>query len=417
MPFEQQISGGRSRLIGTLTMGRTKSLLFQYGISVAVFFLALLLTHLLWPLIEPSASTLFFAAIMLAAFYGGLGPGLLVSVLSALAIDYYFVAPFSRFEISVANTVRAGVFMLVAAMTSWLNASRKRLMEDIKERNREREKLVTQISGFNEQLQKEIAAATDELSETSNSLLQTQQRLTRSERLALVGQMAASLAHQIGTPLNAISGHLELLAGSYPDDADTQRRIEIITKQLDYIVAVVKRLLERTHERQLVFQPTDVNALVQEVMSLVAPSLEKHRVTYESRLQNDLPLLYVDRDGMQQVFLNLINNSIEAMPAGGKVVIETALSRDSDAANILISDTGIGIDQETLDHLFEPMWTTKTSGSGFGLAIAQQTMIEHGGEIEVVDGTHQGTTFRLSLPLRTPHTRKVKHEEAMTNVG
>jgi len=93
------------------------------------------------------------------------------------------------------------------------------------------------------------------------------------------------------------------------------------------------------------------------------------------------------------------------------------LSRDSDGANILISDTGIGIDQETLDHLFEPMWTTKTSGSGFGLAIAQQTMIEHGGEIEVVDGTHQGTTFRLSLPLRTPHTGKVKHEEAMTNVG
>jgi len=96
-------------------------------------------------------------------------------------------------------------------------------------------------------------------------------------------------------------------------------------------------------------------------------------------------------------------------------VIETALSRDS--ANILISDTGIGIDQETLDHLFEPMWTTKTSGSGFGLAIAQQTMIEHGGEIEVVDGTHQGTTFRLSLPLRSPHTRKVNHEEAMTNVA
>ena len=417
MPFEQQISGGRSRLIGTLTMGRTKSLLFQYGISVAVFFLALLLTHLLWPLIEPSASTLFFAAIMLAAFYGGLGPGLLVSVLSALAIDYYFVAPFSRFEISVANTVRAGVFMLVAAMTSWLNASRKRLMEDIKERNREREKLVTQISGFNEQLQKEIAAATDELSETSNSLLQTQQRLTRSERLALVGQMAASLAHQIGTPLNAISGHLELLAGSYPDDADTQRRIEIITKQLDYIVAVVKRLLERTHERQLVFQPTDVNALVQEVMSLVAPSLERHGVTYESRLQNDLPLLYVDRDSMQQVFLNLINNSIEAMPAGGQLVIETTLCRDSDAADVMISDTGTGIAPETLDHLFEPMWTTKTSGSGFGLAIAQQTMIEHGGEIEVVDGTQQGTTFRLSLPLRTPHTRKVKHEEAMTNVG
>lgn len=396
---------------------RTKTLFYQYGISVVLFSLSLLLTHLLWPLIEPSASTLFFAAIMLAAFYGGLGPGLLVSVLSALAIDYYFVAPFRGFEVSVANTVRAGVFMLVAAMTSWLNASRKRLMEDIRERNREREKLLTQISGFNDELQKEIFAATEELAETNNSLLQTQQRLTRSERLALVGQMAASLAHEIGTPLNAVSGHIELLAGNYPNDADTQRRIEIITKQLDYIVAVVKRLLERTHERQLMFQPTDINALIHEALSLVGPTLEKHGIIYETRLQDDLPLLYVDRDSMQQVFLNLINNSIEAMPRGGKLMIDSGLSSESDAIKLMISDTGIGIDQETIDHLFEPMWTTKSSGSGFGLAIAQTAVIEHGGEIEVVAGTDRGATFRLTIPLRNANSREIRSEEAIKSVA
>ena len=146
-------------VLQSTTLTQKKLFLFQYGISVMVLGLALLLTHLLWPLIEPSASMLFFAAIMIAAFYGGLGPGLLVSVLSALAIDYYFVAPFSGFELSVANIVRVGVFLLVAIMTSWLNASRKQLLEDIKERNRERDKLVTQISGFNAELRKEIAAA------------------------------------------------------------------------------------------------------------------------------------------------------------------------------------------------------------------------------------------------------------------
>jgi signal transduction histidine kinase len=396
---------------------RTKTLFYQYGISVVLFSLALLLTHLLWPLIEPSASTLFFAAIMLAAFYGGLGPGLLVSVLSALAIDYYFVAPFRGFELSVANAVRASVFMLVAAMTSWLNASRESLMEDIKERNREREKLLTQISGFNDELRKEIAAATEELAATNNSLLQTQQRLARSERLAVVGQMAASLAHEIGTPLNAVSGHIELLATNYPDDADTQRRIGIITKQLDYIVAVVKRLLERTHERHLIVQPTDINALIHEALSLVGPTLEKHGIIYETRLQDDLPLLYVDRDSMQQVFLNLINNSIEAMPTGGKLIIDSVLNSDSDTVRLNISDTGIGIDQETIDHLFEPMWTTKPSGSGFGLAIAQTAIIEHGGEIEVVAGTDRGATFRLTIPLRNANSRTIRIEEAMTSVG
>lgn len=396
---------------------KRKPLLFQYGISVLVFASALLLTHLLWPLIEPSASTLFFAAIMIAAFYGGLGPGLLVSVLSTLAIDYYFVAPFRGFELSVANTVRAGVFMLVATMTSWLNASRKRLMEDIKERNREREKLLTQISGFNDELRSQIAAATEELSTTNDSLLQMQQRLTRSERMAVVGQMAACLAHEIGTPLNAISGHMELLATNHPDDTDTQRRIQIISKQLDFIVATVKRVLERTHERQMSFEPTDLNGLIREVLSLVAPTLEKHSIVHEVKIEADLPSLDADRDGLQQVFLNLINNSVDAMTDGGKLVIATSLNRKAGCAELMITDTGTGIDRETLDHLFEPMWTTKKSGSGFGLAIAQQIMVEHGGQIEVVTGIDPGTTFRLTLPLRRADLSRIAKEEVSISVA
>lgn len=394
-----------------------KNSIIQYGISVLVFGAALWLTWLLWPLIEPSASTLFFAAIMIAAFYGGLGPGLLVSVLSALAIDYFFIAPFHAFELSVANTVRAGVFMLVATMTSWLNASRKRLMEDIRERNREREKLLTQISGFNDELRSQVTSATEQLRATNDSLLQTQQRLTRSERMAVVGQMAATLAHEIGTPLNAISGHIELLATNHPNDSDTQRRIQIISKQLDFIVAAVKKLLERTHERQNSIELTDLNSLVREVLVLVAPTLDKHAIVYELRLDEDLPLLNLDRDRMQQVFLNLINNSVEAMPSGGKLLISTGINSDAGCAEILISDTGTGIDLETLDHLFEPMWTTKESGSGFGLAIAHQIMLEHSGQIEVIGEIQQGAAFRLSLPLRPSDSARIAREEVTTSVA
>jgi signal transduction histidine kinase len=417
----KRLSAPIVRIIELLTRDlrtmRKKTFLFQYGMSALAFGLALLLTHLLWPLIEPSASTLFFAAIMIAAFYGGLGPGLLVSALSALAIDYYFVPPFRGFELSVANTVRAGVFMLVAMMTSWLNASRKRLMEDIRERNSEREKLLTQISGFNDELRNEIAVATEELSTTNDSLLQTQQRLTRSERMAVVGQMAASLAHEIGTPLNAISGHMELLASNHPDDTDTQRRIHIISKQLDFIVTTVKRLLERTHERRILFQPIDLNSLVREVLSLVAPTLDKQSIVHEVRFQDDLPSLYADRDGLQQVLLNLINNSVDAMPQGGQLSITTSADHQVGSAEVIIKDTGIGIDQDTLDHLFEPMWTTKTSGSGFGLAIAHQIMIETGGQIEVVGGTEPGTTFRLTLPLRSAEPPQIVNEEVIINVA
>lgn len=396
---------------------RKKRLLLQYSISILVFGLALVLTHLLWPLLEPSATILFFAAIMVAAFYGGLGPGLLVSVLSTLAIDYYFVPPFSTFELSVSNVTRVGVFMLVAGMTSWLNASRKRLMEDIKERNREREELLTQISGFNEELRKEVATATKELSAANDALLQTQGRLMRSERMAVVGQMAASLAHEIGTPLNAISGHLELLATNHAEHADTQRRVQIISRQMDFIVGIVKRLLEWTHERQAVFQPTDINAVVREVLWLVAPTFDKHAITHELNFDDGLPPMYADRDGLQQVFLNLINNSVDAMPHGGNLIITTRLDRLSRSAELVFTDTGTGIDPDTLEHLFEPMWTTKAQGSGFGLAIAHQIITEHGGQIEVKGGPQQGATFRFTLPLSGAEQLSALNEEVTADVA
>jgi len=404
--------------IGGRMATRKKTVLLQYGASVIVFGLALLFTHLLWPLLEPTATTLFFAAIVIAAFYGGLGPGLLVSVLSTHAIDYYFVPPFHGMELSVSNVVRAGVFMLVATMTSWLNASRKRLMEEIEERDREREKFLTQISKFNDELQIKVAAATQELSTANNALLQTQQRLARSERMAVVGQMAASLAHEIGTPLNAVSGHMELLAANQPGHADTQRRIQIINKQLDFIVSIVRSLLEWTHERRMVLQPTDLNALVRELLSLVAPTLDKHAITVAVTLEPNLPPLYADRDGLQQVFLNLINNSVDAMSQGGQIEITTRLDRHARVAELVFRDSGTGIDPRTLDHLFEPMWTTKDSGSGFGLAIAHEIMVEHGGQIEAIGGQQQGAAFRLTLPL--PSTNVVasaQREEVMTDVA
>jgi signal transduction histidine kinase len=184
-------------------------------------------------------------------------------------------------------------------------------------------------------------------------LFKTQQRLARSERLAVVGQIAASLAHEIGTPLNAISGHVELLAANHPNHADTQRRTKIIDRQLDFIVGTVKRLLEWTHKKRVVFEPLDINALIEELLWLVSPTLEKNSVAVELKQESELPLIQAHRDSLQQVFLNLINNSIDAMPSGGQIEITT--SRNSSAcAEIVFRDSGAGIGQDAAQHLFEP---------------------------------------------------------------
>jgi signal transduction histidine kinase len=381
----------------------------------------MLITKLLWPLIDPAATPLFFAAVMVAAFYGGLGPGLLATALSTWAIDFFFTPPFNSLEFSVANVVRAVVFMSVATTISWLNAARKRLMDDLNHWNREREALMTQISGFNEELRNEVEAATQALLSANHNLFETQQRLIRSERLAVAGQMAASLAHEIGTPLNAISGHLQLLARDHPQHADTQRRVQIIIQQLDFIVKIVKSLLTWTHKKQVELLPTDVNALVRELLWLVSPTLEQRSITVDAALGPDLPPIAAHRDGLRQVFLNLINNSVDAMPNGGRLRVSTHLDPQSGAVELMFCDTGYGIDPSAIDHLFEPMWTSKDSGSGFGLAIAREIMSDHNGRIEVIQNQDtaqgDGAAFRLILPLAVDEMSAAHTEEVMSNVA
>jgi len=406
-----------SRRAREFMTGRNRAPILRYGAAVLAFVAALLITQVLWPLVDPAATPLFFAAVMVAAFYGGLGPGLLATVLSTWAIDFFFIPPFNTLELTVANLVRAGVFMLVAVIISWLNAARKKLMDDLSERDRERERLLTQISGFNDELRSQVEAATRELSASNQALLQTQQRLIRSERLAVAGQMAASVAHEIGTPLNAISGHLQLLARDHPDAPDTQRRVQIITKQLEFIVGIVRRLLEWAHKKQPRLRLTDPNLLMREILSLVSPAVEQHAITISTDLTEGLPPIPIDRDGLHQVFLNLINNSLDAMPDGGRLEISTGLDSDNGMVELIFRDTGTGIDSGALEQIFEPMWTTKSSGSGFGLAIVREIIAEHGGQIEAVCEQRQGATFIVKLPLGAVNTMPETRKEVMANVA
>ncbi|HEY3962833.1 MAG TPA: ATP-binding protein, partial [Gaiellaceae bacterium] len=273
------------------------------------------------------------------------------------------------------------------------------MMDDLSARDREREALLAKISGFNDQLRGEVARATAELRALNEELFQSQQRLGRSERLAAMGQVAASLAHEIGTPLNSIAGHLQLLARRHPDDGDMQRRVGIIGQQLDFIVHSVRALLQRTHKRRPLLRPTNVNSVITETLRLVGPTLDAHAITVSASLDSSVPAVLADRDSLHHVFLNLINNSVDAMPTGGQLELVSRFDDAARAVEVSVRDSGVGIPDEAIEHLFEPLWTTKTTGSGFGLAIAREIMNEHGGHIVVDRSSRQGAAFRLSLPL------------------
>ena len=273
------------------------------------------------------------------------------------------------------------------------------LMDDIAERSREREELLHQISDLNNGLRKRVEVATEELRAANLSLISTQQKLAASERMAAIGQVTASLAHEIGTPLNAINGHLQLLARKYSDIPDTQRRVRIIEAQLELIIQTVKSLLERTHRRKMTMTPIDVNQLVQEVLLLVGPMLEMRNIKPIVTLDMTLPWAIADSDSLHQVFLNLINNSCDAMPHGGSLELTTHLSDCAQMIEIVVKDTGTGVSSQIVNHLFEPMFTTKSSGSGLGLVIAREIIAEHRGHIELIPGSQSGAAFKLTLPV------------------
>jgi two-component system NtrC family sensor kinase len=209
-------------------------------------------------------------------------------------------------------------------------------------------RMMDQIGSLNKELVKKVNLATAELRAANGNLMRTQQRLSYAERMAAIGQVTASLAHEIGTPLNAMAGHLQLLARNHPNCGDTQRRLKIIDSQLTSIVQTVKSLLERTHRRPIDPQLTDINAIVEELLLLVAPIFESRNIRVSQRLERELPRVLADRESLHQVFLNLVNNSLEAMPEGGEMSFVTNYLADARLVEVRFGDSGTGISADAV---------------------------------------------------------------------
>ncbi|MHB8654348.1 MAG: sensor histidine kinase [Terriglobia bacterium] len=271
-------------------------------------------------------------------------------------------------------------------------------------------RMLGRIENFNTELARKVEEATSELAQRNEELkrineelFETQKNLARSERLAVAGQLAASLAHEIGTPLNSISGHVQLLARKKTGDSVSDRRLQIIESQIEIIVRTVKQLLSWTHKFDLHIQPLDLRHVLEESVLLSSLALQHRKIKVQTEWARDFPRIYGDAGYLQQVFLNLINNSMDAMPRGGELRIRLRYPVDGDPRGVAVefADTGEGIAPETLAHIFEPMFTTKRmgTGAGLGLAICDQIVRQHGGTILAESELKRGTRFIILLPV------------------
>ena len=333
---------------------------------------------------------------------------LLLMFASLAAVMLVFHLFFLR---SVRTPIKEIIQVMEAAESGQLNVrARLKSRDEIGLLKAHLNRMLRRIENFNAQLggkvqeaTAELASRNEELRRINEELFETQKNLAHSERLALAGQLAACLAHEIGSPLNSISGHVQLLARRKTWDETAERRLQIIDKQIDSIVRTVKQLLSWTRKFDMQMAPLDLRHALDESLLLSSPALQFRHIQVRADYAAYCPTIYGDAGYLRQVFLNLINNSMDAMPQGGglRLRLRYPAPGNGDQVTVEVEDTGVGMNAETLAHIFEPMFTTKFigTGAGLGLAISEQIVRQHAGSITVESKPGHGTCITILLPV------------------
>ncbi|MDT5267816.1 MAG: two-component system, NtrC family, sensor kinase [Acidobacteriota bacterium] len=291
----------------------------------------------------------------------------------------------------------------IGTLTRGFNRMLTRLREMTAEREARKQLLEQRVR----EATVELAERNEQLEERNLELYQTTRKLTELERLAAAGQLAAQFAHEVGTPLNLISGHVQLLlAGPARTEGPERTRLETISAQIERIERIVRGMLDRTRAETVEFVPLDLNALLRRIFDATEPTLEASGVRLTPSLADELPTVAGDADRLQQVFINLFNNALDAMRGGGELHVATSFEpgtgHNDEAGSIRVdfSDTGTGMTEEVRAHVFDPLYTTKERGrgTGLGLFVVRQVVNEHGGHIEVESAPGRGASFRLTFP-------------------
>jgi two-component system NtrC family sensor kinase len=243
------------------------------------------------------------------------------------------------------------------------------------------------------------AALYAELADFAKELERSQAKLVQAEKMAAIGRLAASLAHEVNNPLQAIHNSLFLTQQEKLGPERRGRYLRMAQSEVERLIEIVKRMLDFYRPSRGSLRSTDLNEVVRNVLALANKRLQHGRIEVHTALSEDLLDIPIVSDQISQVLLNLVINAVEAMPSGGKLWLETRRSEDGEELLLSVRDSGPGMSAEQISSLFEPFYTTKPNGTGLGLAISYGIVERHGGTIEVSSEAARGTTFTVRLPL------------------
>jgi C4-dicarboxylate-specific signal transduction histidine kinase len=299
--------------------------------------------------------------------------------------------------------LRLGVFLIVAIITSYLTTARRRAEEALRKAHAELEERVQERTAELAEANASLRAEIVERKRAENELWGVQQEMGRVERLAALGRMTGTIAHELGTPLNSVLGYTQLLAQE-PLSEGARRRLNIIETQVQRMEGIIQHYLSHTRgsprKRQI-----NIKELVGETLLLLNPIFQQHRVQVITELAETLPMVWGDDASLQRVLINLLDNAMNASKEGGHLKIAARASAACEAKRpgvyVEITDNGAGIPAELLPKIFELFVTTKPSGkgTGLGLVVCQEIVKAHGGTIDIKSTVGTGTSVRIYLPI------------------
>jgi signal transduction histidine kinase len=248
----------------------------------------------------------------------------------------------------------------------------------------------------------EVGELAREFNSMARAVQERERELVRSERLAAVGKMAAMITHEVRNPLSSIGLNTELLVDELGADADEARALcRAITHEVDRLTAITEEYLAFARLPKPKISPEPVNAMVQALAQFVRQDLGAKQVELATDLDAGDPVALVDASQIRQCLVNLVRNATDAVTAKGKGKVTLRTRRTGERVAIEVEDDGVGIPPEVVPRLFDPFFSTKDTGSGLGLALTQQIVKDHGGDLAVASEVGRGTTFTLNLPATT----------------
>jgi len=365
------------------SLARSFSLAFAFVLAALVPELFIVKPFLPYPFLF-----LFLGAVVASAWFGGMSGGLFAVILSIIAVDYFFIPPVKSLTFSPPVALYLASFVVCALAASWVSSAIKRSEVALKDAR--------------DQLEARVV-------ERTAALMKTEAELTRLSRVLSMGELTASIAHEIKQPLTAVvmNGHasIEWLSASPPNLDKVRQSTEKIIQDGTRAGAILSRIRALFKKETSTKDWLDINDVIQELVALVRAEAQKQHVSLRLELATDLPKLMGDRIQLQQVVLNLMMNGIDAIAAADNTTRDLLVSswkQGEEEIGVRVEDTGVGLNPENVEKIFDPFFTTKPHGIGMGLSISRTIVESHEGKLWATPRPAGGTIFQFNIPVHAP---------------